>query len=100
MALRLLRLPELCSQIGLRPTSIYARIKAGTLPPPIALAARSRAWPEHEIEAVIGSMIAGHGDDEIRALVHNLVAQRQSARTPIRKASEAQRRAKNAGAAA
>jgi hypothetical protein len=49
---------------------------------------------------VIGSMIAGHGDDEIRALVHNLVAQRHSARTPIRKVSEAQRRAKNAGAAA
>lgn len=100
MTYRLLRLPDVCAQVGLRPTSIYARIKAGTLPPPIALAARSRAWPEHEIEAVIGSMIAGHGDDEIRALVRNLVAQRQSARTPIPKASEAQRRAKNAGAAA
>jgi hypothetical protein len=45
-------------------------------------------------------MIAGHGDEEIQALVRNLVAQRQSARAPIRKASEALRRAKNAGAAA
>jgi prophage regulatory protein len=77
MALRLLRLPEVSVKLGLRTTAIYDRIKQGVLTPPVRLTARSRAWPEHEIDAIVGAHIAGDADDEIRALVQDLVAQRK-----------------------
>jgi prophage regulatory protein len=77
MALRLLRLPEVCARLGLRTTAIYHRIKCGTLPAAIPLIGRTRAWPEHEIDAIVGAHIAGDNENEIRALVQDLVAQRQ-----------------------
>lgn len=91
MTLRLLRLPDVCAQVGLRPTSIYSRVKNGTLPPPIALASRSRAWPEHEIEAIVGSIIAGRNDDDIRTLVRDLVAQRSGSAPARQKTAQSSR---------
>lgn len=76
MALRLLRLPEVCDRLGLKTTSVYARIKDKTLPPPVALGSRSRAWPEHEIDTVIAAIIAKSSDEDTRALVRDLIAQR------------------------
>lgn len=73
---RLIKLPDVAAATALRSTSIYACIKAGTLPPPIKLTARSSAWVESEIAAINAARIAGKSDDEIRELVRELVAQR------------------------
>lgn len=74
--LRLIRLPQVMDATGLRSTSIYARAKAGLLTPPIKLTPRSSAWPEHEIAAVNAAIIAGASDDELRALVRQLIVER------------------------
>lgn len=79
MTLRLLRLPDVCAKFGLRTTTIYDRIKKGTLPPSIAITTSRRAWLEHELDAVVGALISGLSDEEIRALVRDLVAQRRAA---------------------
>ena len=76
MALRLLRLPQVCDRIGIKTTTVYARIKDKTLPPPVPLCSRSSAWPEHEIDAVIAAIIAKLNKKDTRALVRELVAQR------------------------
>ena len=60
-------------------SSHYADIKAGLFPPPIKIGPRAAAHPENETEAVQAARIAGKSDDEIRALVKQLVAQRQAA---------------------
>lgn len=78
MAYRLLRIPEVCDRTGLKQTSVYARVREGTLPPAISLG-RSRVWVEHEIDAVLGAIISGHDDEDIRELVIALVAQRHQA---------------------
>ena len=78
--MKLLRLagPDgVCARLGFRPTTVYARVGDGTLPPPVKLG-RNSVWPDLEIEAVIGAIISGHTEDEIRALVATLVAQRSA----------------------
>lgn len=46
---KLLRLPEVESLSGLKKSSIYAGMKAGTFPRCIRLSARAVAWPESRI---------------------------------------------------
>ena len=57
IARRLIRLPEVCSMVGLRPTSIYLRTKAGTFPAPIKLG-KTSCWIESEIQDWIENQIA------------------------------------------
>jgi prophage regulatory protein len=54
---RLLRLPQVEALVGLRKSAIYAGVKNGTFPAPIALSIRSRAWPESLIQAWIAERI-------------------------------------------
>ena len=78
--MRLLRLQGadgVCARIAHRPTTAYAMVNAGTLPPPIKFG-RSSCWPEHEIDAVVGAIVAGRTENEIRVLVRELVASRSS----------------------
>lgn len=46
---KLLRLPEVESLTGLKKSSIYAGMKAGTFPHCIRLSVRAVAWPESRI---------------------------------------------------
>lgn len=46
---RLLRLPEVETLTGLKKTTIYAGMKAGTFPHCIRLSTRAVAWPESRI---------------------------------------------------
>jgi len=55
---RLLRLPRVMDGTGMRRSSIYARIKAGTFPSPIPLGGRAVAWSETEINKWIEDRIA------------------------------------------
>lgn len=45
---RLIRLPQLIELVGMQKTAIYARIKAGTFPPP-AKNGRASVWSESEV---------------------------------------------------
>ena len=54
---RLLRRAEVEVRTGLKRSSIYAAIKAGTFPKPIAISARSVGWLEGELDAWISARI-------------------------------------------
>jgi prophage regulatory protein len=74
------RLPDVIERMGLSRSTIYGQVAAGLFPPPVSLGARSVAWPESEIVAVVGARIAGATAEEVRALVVDLVAKRSAAR--------------------
>ena len=57
-ALRLLRLPEVVSRVGLRRSAIYRLVASGTFPPPVRLGRRCSVWPSHEIDEWIRARIA------------------------------------------
>ena len=56
MTERLLRLSEVESQVGLRKSAIYEKIKHGEFPEPIRLGAAVR-WPESRIQKFIADLI-------------------------------------------
>jgi prophage regulatory protein len=74
---RLLQLPEVCKVTGLGVTSIYGHVKRGLYTPPVKLSVRSSAWPENEVAAINAARVSGKSNDEIRALVLQLVKQRE-----------------------
>jgi len=74
----MLRCSELGAQIKRGRTAIYDDVKAGLLPPPIKIGARSVAWLQDEITSVLNARIAGKGESEIKALVSQLVAERRN----------------------
>lgn len=57
--------------------SLYADIRAGLLPKPVAIGPRAVGIPAHEVEAVMAARVAGRSEDDIRVLVQQLVAARQ-----------------------
>ncbi|MBW8311263.1 MAG: AlpA family transcriptional regulator [Rhizobium sp.] len=52
---RLLRLPEVCSRVGLARSSIYQLVHLGRFPAPRKLGARSVAWLQIEVDTWIES---------------------------------------------
>ena len=54
---RFLRLPEVIARTGLKRSSIYAAIQAGTFPAQIPLGERAVGWDESEVSAWIESRI-------------------------------------------
>jgi prophage regulatory protein len=83
-----LRLPLVRARTGLGRESVYHRVRNGTLPPPLKIGAHASAWLEHEIEAINAARMAGKSDDEIRAIVAQLVAARRSQPTNADKIGE------------
>lgn len=53
------------------------RIADGLLPGPVKFGARS-LWPRHELDAVAGAVIGGASDDDLRALVAQIVEARKA----------------------
>ncbi|MFV0679228.1 helix-turn-helix transcriptional regulator [Ottowia sp.] len=76
----LLRLPSVIERTGLGRTAIYDRVKAGLLPTPIKQGARVSVWPANEIDACNDAVIRGLSDDERRALVVRMCAERAAAK--------------------
>ena len=72
----LLRMSDLKIVLGLCKSSIYLKIKRGFLPPPVQISERAVAWPSREIEMVIAAQISGKPEGVIKALVCQLVADR------------------------
>jgi len=55
---KLIRLPLVEDRTGLGKSSIYAAVKAGTMPAPVRLSARAVAWREEEIDQWIAARTA------------------------------------------
>ena len=72
------RKPEVLEATGFKKSTLYTRIKAGLMPPPISLGGlRAVGWIEHEVQAVLAAMCSGSSQDEIKLLVQKLISQRQ-----------------------
>ncbi|MFE8033001.1 helix-turn-helix transcriptional regulator [Thiohalocapsa marina] len=78
MALCVLRLRTVLERTGYSRSALYARIKAGLFPRPIALGQRASAWPEHEVDQILAAQIRGVSDEALHAEVDCIHAQRAS----------------------
>ncbi len=76
--MKLLRKREVCERTARCPSSLYGDIAAGLFPPP-AKWSRSSVWPDFEVDQIIQARMAGRSDDELRAIVKELVAARKMA---------------------
>jgi len=74
---RFWRMKDLRTVLGLCKSTIYDRIKKGLLPPSVRIAEQAVGWPSDEICKIVAAQIAGHSDDIIKALVCQLVQDRQ-----------------------
>ena len=54
---RLLRLPQVEALVGIRKSTIYEGVRAGTFPAPIKLSRRTVCWPAAAIDAWITERI-------------------------------------------
>ncbi|MFZ2490013.1 MAG: AlpA family phage regulatory protein [Thermoanaerobaculia bacterium] len=77
MADALRRLPYVLDRTGAKRSTIYNWIQAGLWPAAIVVGPRMTMWVESEIDALVRARIAGKSDEQIRALVADLVARRQ-----------------------
>ena len=62
MPIFFVRLPELLEQLAVGKTTLYARIKQGTFPPPVKFGERVSAWPEHEVDTVVSAYMRSAHD--------------------------------------
>jgi prophage regulatory protein len=72
------RMKDLRTILGLCKATIYLRIKQGLLPPPVQIGIRAVAWPSREIETIVAAQISGKPEGVIKALVRQLVADRNT----------------------
>lgn len=79
MVTTILRLPAVKAESGYSRSTIYLRIDQGLWPKPVSLGPRCVGWPAPEVAAMNAARIAGKTDDEIRALVVRLEADRKTA---------------------
>ena len=79
MVQRIVRITKVIAEQGICRSTIYNRISRGLFPRPISLGPRMVGWREVEIEAINAAHIRGASEDEIRALVVELEADRKNA---------------------
>lgn len=80
MSRTILRLPAVLRRRGKSRSAHYADVKAGLFVPPVNLGLRARGTPDDEVDALVAATIAGKTDNEVRALVVKLVAERKAAK--------------------
>lgn len=75
----ILRLPSVLQMRGRSRSAHYLDIQQGLFTPPVPIGARAVGWPAHEATTLNAARISGKSDDEIRALVTKLKADRKLA---------------------
>lgn len=78
MPIFFVRLPELLEQLAVGKTTLYARIKQGTFPPPVKFGERFSAWPEHEVDTVVNAYMRSATKEDLQKLVAQLMIARHS----------------------
>lgn len=81
MPIFFVRLPELLEQLAVGKTTLYARIKQGTFPPPVKFGERVSAWPEHEVDTVVNACMRSATKEDLQKLVAQLMVARRSGYT-------------------
>jgi len=76
-SIKIIRSKEAMDLLGLAKSSFYDRVKQGLLPSSISLGGRSTGWVDNEVRTVLRAMIRGDNPEAIKALVINLIEQRQ-----------------------
>ncbi len=76
---QLLRLALVSKQTAMPKSSVYAAIAKGLFTHPIKIGERMSAWLQSEVTAIVNARIAGKSNDEIKALVLKLEAERKNA---------------------
>ena len=79
----ILRMTRVWAELGTTRTPGYNAIRDGLLTKPVKLGPRAAGIPSHEVEAILTARIGGATDDQVRALVQRLHAQRQVAAAGI-----------------
>lgn len=74
--MRMLRLEPMLDRSGLKRTPAYRLMREGLWPCGVKLGPRMVAWPESEVDAVLGARVAGQTDEQVRTLVQRLHAAR------------------------
>lgn len=73
---KIIRRPEVLAKTGRSKSAFYNDVKSGLFVPPISIGARSVGWVESECDKMIQAMIAGYSEQQLKNLVHDLVANR------------------------
>ena len=80
----IIRLPEVSRTTGLARSTVYLRIEQGLLPKPVSLGGKAVGWPASEISQINAARIAGKSNEEISALVQQLMRKRLSEDKEVR----------------
>lgn len=78
MPIFFVRLPKLLEQLAVGKTTLYARIKQRTFPPPVKFGERASAWPEHEVDTVVNAYMRSATKEDLQKLVAQLMIARRS----------------------
>jgi prophage regulatory protein len=76
--IKIARLPAILAASGYARSTLYLRIEQGLWTRPVRLGARAVGWPSYEADKLTAARIAGKFDTEIRQLVVDLEAARES----------------------
>jgi predicted DNA-binding transcriptional regulator AlpA len=76
----LLKDTEVGTQLGKARSTTWDCVREGTLPPPIRRGSKWSRWPSEEIDRIERVIVAGASDDELRALVKELIEARTAGR--------------------
>ncbi|WP_299022461.1 AlpA family transcriptional regulator [uncultured Photobacterium sp.] len=73
----IIRLPEVLTKTGISRACLYKQIQHGLFPSQISLGYRSVGWLEREIDAVLKARVAGYTNEQIKALVSEMLDARK-----------------------
>jgi len=76
----LLKDVEVGERLGMARSTTWDCVREGTLPPPIRRGSKWSRWPSAEIDHIEAAIAAGASDEELRALVRELIEARAAGR--------------------
>jgi len=68
----ILRAPDVMELYGISRSTLYARVRDGSIPAPVKISERAIGWPALEINAVLAARIGGQNSSAIKRLVQRL----------------------------
>jgi prophage regulatory protein len=74
----LVRLPGVIAMTGMGRATVYDFMDRGLFPMPIKIGPKLAAWPADEVSKINAARIAGRNNDEVKALVSDLMAERKN----------------------
>lgn len=69
--------------LGMARSTVWDRVRDGTLPEPIRRGPKWSRWPSSEVDRLEAAIVAGSSDDELRALVRGLTEARAAGRNSV-----------------